>query len=273
MQAQAQLHQQNLGGVPMFAHQVQAPVQPFLQPLGQLQPGFSATPGQMATDKVFISGLAPDCDENALESYFLHFGPLIDAHLKYCPSTGLSRGCGFVQFDHFQSVDAVMEHGQPMEIDGRTLEISCNKHLVHNRFVEVKRCLSQDVAQAQAIPLGPPGFQAQAHFPHAGIQQPAGGVDKVFVGGIGDCNEQEFIRYFEQFGAIVDYVVMKDKETGKPRGFGFVRYESQESVEQVLSPEMYRQHLLRGKWIEVKRASPEVKGAGKGSPGHRFAPY
>jgi RNA-binding protein Musashi len=37
--------------------------------------------------------------------------------------------------------------------------------------------------------------------------------------------EEEFRTFFEQFGEIVDSVVMFDRETHRSRGFGFVTYQ------------------------------------------------
>lgn len=42
-----------------------------------------------------------------------------------------------------------------------------------------------------------------------------------------------FKEYFEQFGPIEDVVVMYDQETKRPRGFGFITFESEEAVDRV----------------------------------------
>lgn len=51
-------------------------------------------------------------------------------------------------------------------------------------------------------------------------------VRKLFVGGIGrDVTNDEFHDFFSKFGKVIDSVVMFDRETQKPRGFGFVTFE------------------------------------------------
>lgn len=51
-------------------------------------------------------------------------------------------------------------------------------------------------------------------------------VRKLFVGGLGrQVNDQSFAAFFEQFGTILDSVVMVDRFTKTPRGFGFVTFE------------------------------------------------
>jgi RNA-binding protein Musashi len=60
--------------------------------------------------------------------------------------------------------------------------------------------------------------------------------------------------YFDQFGTITDVVVMYDHNTQRPRGFGFITYDSEEAVDRVLYKTF---HELNGKMVEVKRAVPK----------------
>ncbi|KAI0206876.1 hypothetical protein F4808DRAFT_405634 [Astrocystis sublimbata] len=78
-------------------------------------------------------------------------------------------------------------------------------------------------------------------------------TSKIFVGGVSqDTTENEFKEYFAQFGRVVDATLMMDKDTGRPRGFGFVTFENEVGVEACLST-----HLeIHGKAIEVKKAQP-----------------
>lgn len=55
-----------------------------------------------------------------------------------------------------------------------------------------------------------------------------------------------------QFGRVVDATLMIDKDTGRPRGFGFVTFDSEAAVEATLS----RPLEILGKPIEVKKAQP-----------------
>ena len=53
----------------------------------------------------------------------------------------------------------------------------------------------------------------------------AKGLFKIYVGNL-DYKVTEFAvrRLFEPYGAIEDIAMATDKETGKPRGFGFITY-------------------------------------------------
>jgi RNA-binding protein Musashi len=78
-------------------------------------------------------------------------------------------------------------------------------------------------------------------------------TSKIFVGGVSqEATEQDFKQFFMQFGRVVDATLMIDKDTGRPRGFGFVTFDSEAAVEATLS----RPLEILGKPIEVKKAQP-----------------
>ncbi|CAO2641482.1 Cold-inducible RNA-binding protein [Lemmus lemmus] len=50
---------------------------------------------------------------------------------------------------------------------------------------------------------------------------------KLFVGGLSfDTNEQALEQVFSKYGQISEVVVVKDRETQRSRGFGFVTFEN-----------------------------------------------
>jgi RNA-binding protein Musashi len=76
---------------------------------------------------------------------------------------------------------------------------------------------------------------------------------KIFVGGLApEITEKEFGDYFSKFGIVKDAVVMVDRNTGSSRGFGFVTFEAEDTVDSV----MKIQHEIMGKYVEIKRAEP-----------------
>ncbi|TDL29396.1 hypothetical protein BD410DRAFT_779796 [Rickenella mellea] len=53
----------------------------------------------------------------------------------------------------------------------------------------------------------------------------------IFIGGLNfDLTEGDVITIFSQYGEVMDVNLPRDKETGKPRGFGFLMYEDQRST-------------------------------------------
>jgi RNA recognition motif-containing protein len=50
-------------------------------------------------------------------------------------------------------------------------------------------------------------------------------MSKLFIGGLAWHTEEGTLRQkFEEFGPVEEAVVVKDRDTGRSRGFGFVRY-------------------------------------------------
>ncbi|KAL7085520.1 hypothetical protein ACP275_14G285600 [Erythranthe tilingii] len=70
-----------------------------------------------------------------------------------------------------------------------------------------------------------------AHHQH--YQSPFGDTTftKVFVGGLAWETPTDVMRgYFEEFGDILEAVIIKDKNTGKSKGYGFVTFREAESA-------------------------------------------
>lgn len=69
---------------------------------------------------------------------------------------------------------------------------------------------------------------------------------KLFVGGISwDTNEGRLKEYFQTFGEVVEAVIMKDRATGRARGFGFVVFEDPSVAESVVK----EKHMIDGRTV------------------------
>lgn len=72
---------------------------------------------------------------------------------------------------------------------------------------------------------------------------------KLFVGGLPWATDDSGLRaVFERFGTVRDSVVVKDRDTGRSRGFGFVEFEAAEDAESA-------QRAMDGGDVEGRRVS------------------
>ncbi|XP_044742470.1 heterogeneous nuclear ribonucleoprotein A1, A2/B1 homolog isoform X2 [Chrysoperla carnea] len=79
-------------------------------------------------------------------------------------------------------------------------------------------------------------------------------VRKLFIGGLDyRTTDDSLKKHFEQWGEIVDVVVMKDPKTKRSRGFGFITYSRSTMVDDAQSN---RPHRVDGRVVEPKRAVP-----------------
>ncbi|XP_016120343.1 heterogeneous nuclear ribonucleoprotein A1-like, partial [Sinocyclocheilus grahami] len=75
---------------------------------------------------------------------------------------------------------------------------------------------------------------------------------KLFIGGLSFETTDESLRaHFEQWGTLTDCVVMRDPNTKRSRGFGFVTYSSVNEVDAAMDA---RPHKVDGRAVEPKRA-------------------
>ncbi|KAI7900058.1 uncharacterized protein BX663DRAFT_519477 [Cokeromyces recurvatus] len=82
-------------------------------------------------------------------------------------------------------------------------------------------------------------------------------TEKIFVGGISpEVTEEEFRNFFAQFGTVLNATLIMERDTGRPRGFGFVTFQSSEDVDEVLkNPNL----SIKDKTIDIRRATPKGK--------------
>ena len=72
-------------------------------------------------------------------------------------------------------------------------------------------------------------------MPADGLLEMDSNQGKLFIGGISwETTEEKLKEYFENYGDVVQTVVMRDKTTGRPRGFGFVVFANPSILDRVL---------------------------------------
>jgi len=89
---------------------------------------------------------------------------------------------------------------------------------------------------------------------------------KVYVGNLSWNTTDDTLRTaFQDYGAVLDSIVMRDRDTGRSRGFGFVTYGSQPEAEAAIAA--LHEQELDGRRIKVNLANARGGGGGGGSGG------
>lgn len=167
--------------------------------------------------KLFIGGLTRNTTVETLRSYFGVFGRIVDA-IVMTDQQGQSRGFGFVTYDETDAVERVLQ--QPV-------------HFLDSKQVDVKRSVSKN--------MRPPPRQFDRS-------------KKAFLGGLPtDMSETELKEVLSMYGKVTECTIMYDEKTLKSRGFGFVGFEEESTVERLLRQQYVP---IRNKQVEVKPARP-----------------
>ncbi len=149
--------------------------------------------------KVFVGSLNYTTTEETMHEHFSKFGEIVDCVIMKETKSGKSRGFGFVTYVSMACVDELMK-ARPHKLDSRELD--------------TKRATPREEA-------GKAGAEISAK--------------KLFVGGIKEGLTEEHLKeYFGKYGTIEDCIVMKDKESGKLRGFGFVTFDDYDPIDKIV---------------------------------------
>lgn len=184
--------------------------------------------------KLFVGGLSWETTQENLQRYFSRFGEVVDCVVMKNNETGRSRGFGFITFKDPNCVSIVLS-SNPHELDGRT--------------IDPKAC-------------NPRGMQKAKR---------GGNYPKIFLGGLpANATETELRSFFGKYGKVMEVVIMYDQEKKKSRGFGFLSFETEDSIERVCAEHYV---TFNGKQVECKRAEPRdlSRGAGKGGQANQVA--
>ncbi|KAL1846061.1 hypothetical protein Plec18170_009411 [Paecilomyces lecythidis] len=189
--------------------------------------------------KMFIGGLNWETTDQSLKDYFSQFGEVQECTVMRDGATGRSRGFGFLTFRDPKTVNTVMvkEH----YLDGKIVRTSLRSRA------------SPQGTRYQGYQRNVCSYNSKIDPKRAIPRDEQEKTSKIFVGGVSqEATEQDFKQFFMQFGRVVDATLMIDKDTGRPRGFGFVTFDSEAAVEATLSGPLE----ILGKPIEVKKAQP-----------------
>jgi RNA recognition motif-containing protein len=78
---------------------------------------------------------------------------------------------------------------------------------------------------------------------------------KIFIGNLSyNVNEEDLLQSFKAFGQVTSVTVVKDKESGRSKGFGFVEMTVQAEAQSAICA--LNGKALKGRTITVNEARP-----------------
>uniref|UniRef100_UPI003AB0743F ELAV-like protein 1 isoform X2 n=1 Tax=Centroberyx gerrardi TaxID=166262 RepID=UPI003AB0743F len=181
---------------------------------------------------LYISGLPKTVSQQELEEMFARYGRIINSRVLVDQASGLSRGVAFIRFDkRAEAEDAIKDlngHKPPGASEPITVKFAANPNQAKNSQV-----LSQLYNNQSRRFGGPVHHQAQRfRFSPMSVDH-MGGVGGVpggssagwciFIYNLGQDADEGFLwQMFGPFGAVANVKVIRDFNTNKCKGFGFV---------------------------------------------------
>ena len=209
--------------------------------------------------------------------HFEQFGEVVSVEVMKDRNTGDPRGFAFVVFKEDATVDLVMQN---------------LPHEINHKVVDVKRAQARGTAPPSIHHGGEGGgaagsggstganhglMQNSGQGKNRGMNQTGGIIpggtkeltpeqlqNKIFVGGLPmNLNKDGLRDFFNQFGKVVDAIVLMDASQTRSRGFGFVTFENGSGGAQKALKE--QPLYIEDKYVEIKLATP--KGDAQQGPG------
>lgn len=196
-------------------------------------------PEQGSTGTIFVGNLSWAVDNDRLSQEFAECGEVVSARVQLDGVTGKSRGFGYVTFATTEAVEAAISLNGTKEIDGRTLNLDKSADVGPNR---------EKRAQAFGDIRGAPS-------------------KVLFVGNLSwNTVEDTLWEIFSEYGEVSSVRVPTDRETGKPKGYGYVEFSVVDSAQKAI--EAMNGEELDGRPIRLDFSQPrDANGFGRGRGG------
>ena len=158
----------------------------------------TATDSSEPTKTIFVGQLSWNVDNDWLAQEFAECGEVVDARVQTDRNTGRSRGFAYVTFATEEAFEAALKFNGK-EIDGRPVKI--DKSTPKS---------PQEKREGRAKAFGDTPSEPSA---------------TLFVGGLSwDATEDMVWNSFSEYGDIKSVRLPTDRESGRPKGFGYVEF-------------------------------------------------
>lgn len=198
-----------------------------------------------ATANLFVGNLSWNIDEEWLTREFEEFGELQGVRIITDRDSGRSKGFGYVEFTTAENGAKALEARNGYELDGRGLRVDFSAPRDNNAQTPQQK--QNDRAAKFGDVKNPP-------------------APTLFVGNISfEADESTLTEYFQEHGSINSIRLPTDRETGAPKGFGYVEMGSVEEAQAAF--EALQGADVAGRPIRLDYAAPRDPSSGGGRGG------
>ena len=89
-------------------------------------------------------------------------------------------------------------------------------------------------------------------------------TQQIFIGNLShDLEQDEFRRHFSPFGEITEIFIIRDRDTQRSRGFGFITFATEAAAKKAIA--VMNGSMIAGRPARVTLARPFVKKSSGGS--------
>lgn len=166
----------------------------------------------------------------------------MSARVQMDRQSGRSRGFGYVEFATADAAKEALEKLQGKEIDGRPVKLDISTPRQSNPAARAK--------QFGDVPGNP--------------------STTLFVGNVSwSTTEDTLWEHFNQFGEVSSVRLPTDRESGKPKGFGYVEFADLESAKKAFDGAAGAE--IEGRNIRLDYSQPRDQNGGGGRGGGRVS--
>ncbi|CAD0089956.1 unnamed protein product [Aureobasidium vineae] len=192
---------------------------------------------------LFVGGLSWNVDEDWLSKEFEEFSPVSVRVITHADS-GRSKGFSYVEFTDVDAATEALNAKHGTDLDGRTLKCDFSTPRDNSN-----RSYDKNQVGARANTFGD--------------KQQGAPSTTLFVGNVSfNTTTDSLTGYFSEFGSINSIRLPTDRETGAPKGFGYVEFGSVDEAKAAL--EGLNGADVDGRNIRLDFAAPRDNNGGGG---------
>lgn len=190
---------------------------------------------------LFIGNLSWNVDDDMLRGEFESFGEVVRANIMTMRDSGKSKGFGFVEFTTAEAAAEAHDAKKDQNLDGRPMNV--------------------DYTEGRGE-RGPANRQERTNSRAKQFSDQLGNPSNIlFCGNLSFGMTSDKLREaFEEFGTVTRASLPTDRESGQPKGYGYVDFTSLDEAKAAL--EAMNGSQLDGRAVRLDYATPRADNGG-----------